>query len=122
MRLLNLKDKLSRIMKSENIVRKTTRGCEKSRRVHTHLLFLPRSVRVCSVKGDSLQPSELQPSRRLCPWNFPGKNTGVGCHFLLQGIFPTRDQTCVSCLSFIGRWILHHSGTWETAASLMCGI
>ena len=23
----------------------------------------------------------------LCPWNFPGKNTGVGCHFLLQGIF-----------------------------------
>ena len=26
----------------------------------------------------------------LCPWSFPGKNIGVGCHFLLQGIFPTR--------------------------------
>ena len=26
----------------------------------------------------------------LCPWNFPWKNTGVGCHFLLQGIFPTQ--------------------------------
>ena len=26
----------------------------------------------------------------LCPWNSPGKNTGVGCHFLLQGIFPTQ--------------------------------
>ena len=26
----------------------------------------------------------------LCPWSFPGKNTGVGCHFLLQGIFPTQ--------------------------------
>ena len=25
----------------------------------------------------------------LCHWDFPGKNTGVGCHFLLQGIFPT---------------------------------
>ena len=25
----------------------------------------------------------------LCPWDSPGKNTGVGCHFLLQGIFPT---------------------------------
>ena len=25
-----------------------------------------------------------------CPWNFPGKNTGVGCHFLLQGIFLTQ--------------------------------
>ena len=28
--------------------------------------------------------------RLLCPWNSPGKNTGVGCHFLLQGIFPSQ--------------------------------
>ena len=28
----------------------------------------------------------MQPSRLLCPWDFPGKNTGVGCHSLLQGI------------------------------------
>ena len=27
----------------------------------------------------------------LCPWNFPGKNTRAGCHFLLQGIFPTQE-------------------------------
>ena len=27
----------------------------------------------------------------LGPWDFPGKNTGVGCHFLLQGIFPTQE-------------------------------
>ena len=26
-------------------------------------------------------------ARLLCPWDFPGRNTGVGCHFLLQGIF-----------------------------------
>ena len=26
----------------------------------------------------------------ICPWDFPGKNTGVGCHFFLQGIFPTQ--------------------------------
>ena len=26
----------------------------------------------------------------LCPWDFPGKNTGVGCHFLLQDVFPTQ--------------------------------
>ena len=32
----------------------------------------------------------LQPTRLLCPWNSPGKNTGVGCHFLLPGIFPTQ--------------------------------
>ena len=30
---------------------------------------------------------ELQPSRILCPWDFPDKNTGVGCHFFLQEIF-----------------------------------
>ena len=30
--------------------------------------------------------------RTLCPWNFPGKNTGVGCHFLLQGIFLTQGS------------------------------
>ena len=39
---------------------------------------------------------ELQPSRLLCPRDFPGKNTGVGCHFLLQGIFPTQGSN--SCL------------------------
>ena len=43
-----------------------------------------------SVVYDSLQPHGLQPTRLLCPRNFPGKNTGVGCHFLLQGIFPTQ--------------------------------
>ena len=35
-----------------------------------------------------LQPHGLQPARLLCPWNFPGKNPGVGCHFLLQGDLP----------------------------------
>ena len=34
---------------------------------------------------------ELQPARLLCPWDSPGKNTGVGCHFLLQGNFPTQE-------------------------------
>ena len=38
----------------------------------------------------SLQPHGLKPNRLLCPWIFPGKNTGVGCHFLLQGIFQTQ--------------------------------
>ena len=38
-----------------------------------------------SVMSDSLQPRGLYPSRLLHPWDSPGKNTGVGCHFLLQG-------------------------------------
>ena len=36
-----------------------------------------------------LRPHGLWPARLLCPWNSPGKNTGMGCHFLLQGIFLT---------------------------------
>ena len=39
-----------------------------------------------------MRPHELQPTRVLCPWDFPGKNTGVGCHFLLQGISPTQGS------------------------------
>ena len=40
--------------------------------------------------SDSLSAHGLQPARLHRPWNFPGKNAGVGCHFLLQGIFPTQ--------------------------------
>ena len=43
---------------------------------------------VTSVVSDSLWPHGLQPARLLCPWDSPGKNTGVGCHALLQGILP----------------------------------
>ena len=46
----------------------------------------------CSVVSESLQPHGLKPTRLLCPWDFPGKNTGVGCHFLLQGIFLTQGS------------------------------
>ena len=37
-----------------------------------------------SIMSDSVWPHELQPTRLLCPWDSPGKNTGVGCHFLLK--------------------------------------
>ena len=37
-----------------------------------------------------LRPHSLWPTRLFCPWDFPGKNTGVGYHFLLQGIFPSQ--------------------------------
>ena len=45
-----------------------------------------------SVVSDSLWSYGLYPTRLLCPWNSPGKITGVGCHFLLQGIFPTQGS------------------------------
>ena len=37
-------------------------------------------------------PMDCSPPRLLCPWNSPGKSTGVGCHFLLQGIFLTQGS------------------------------
>ena len=54
------------------------------------------------------QPHEQQPARFLCLWNFPGKNTGVGCHFFLQGISWTQglNPHLLSLLHF--RWILYH--------------
>ena len=45
-----------------------------------------------SVMSDSLQPCGLWPARLLCPWNFPGKDTGEGCHFLFQEIIVTRGH------------------------------
>ena len=39
-----------------------------------------------------LQPHGLWPTRLHCQWDFSGKNTGVGCHALLQGIFPTQGS------------------------------
>ena len=43
-----------------------------------------------SVVSDSLRPHGLWPAKFLCPWNSPGKNTGVDSYSLLQGIFQTQ--------------------------------
>ena len=56
------------------------------------------------VVSDSLWPHGLQFTRLLCPWSFPGKDAGVGCHFLLQGIFPTPGSHHISSTS---RWALY---------------
>ena len=55
-----------------------------------------------SVVSDCLRPHGLQPARLPCPWDSPGKNTGLGCHALLQGIFPTQrfNPKLLSVLDF----------------------
>ena len=45
----------------------------------------------CSVMSDSLQSHGLKPTRLLYLWNFPGKHTGVGCHFLLRSTGQTKN-------------------------------
>ena len=46
----------------------------------------------------------------LCSWDFSGRNTGMSCHFLLQGIFPTQGSNSNILL---GSWILYHGATWD---------
>ena len=57
---------------------------------------------VCPVVSDSLKPYGLQPTRLLSPRNSPGKNTGVGCYFLLQGLFP--DSGSIPCFLCLLHW------------------
>ena len=47
---------------------------------HTAAASAAESLQSCPT----LRPHRRQPTRLLCPWDSPGKNTGVGCHFLLQ--------------------------------------
>ena len=60
-----------------------------------------KCVCVCSFVcvSNYLQLHGLKPSGLLCPLNFPGNNTGAGCHFLLQGIVPTQGLNPCSPVS-----------------------
>ena len=51
----------------------------------------------------------------LCPWDFPGKNTGVGCHFLLQGIFQTQGSNPCLLHWQVNSFPLSHHGSPESA-------
>ena len=55
---------------------------------------------VASVVSDSVRPHRRQPTRLPCPWDSPGKNTGVGCHFLLQCMKEKNEsEVAQSCLT-----------------------
>ena len=49
-------------------------------------------ARVVAQSCLTLRPHGLSPARLFCPWNSPGKNTGVGSHSLFQGIFLTQGS------------------------------
>ena len=82
-----------------------------------YIFFMYVCVCMCSLVSDSLWPHGLLPSRRLSPWDFLGKNTGVCCDFLLQGFFPTQGlnphpQCLLHC-----RHLLHH---WAMKEAHVC--
>ena len=68
-----------------------------------------RACQVASVASDSLQPYGLQPVRLLCPWDSPGKNTGVGCPAFPQGIFltdPGIERVSLTSPAMVGGFFL----------------
>ena len=50
--------------------------------------------------SDSVRPHRQQPTRLPCSWDSPGKNTGVGCHFLLQCMKVKSEMKVLSCVRF----------------------
>ena len=75
--------------------------------LHIYLKVKVKSL----VVSDSLRPHGLQPTRRLHSWDFPGKSTGVGCHFLFWEIFPTQglNPGLLHCTQMLYR--LSHQGS-----------
>ena len=67
--------------------------CETPKPIAYEHLIVTKTTCVlsCSAVSDFLLAHGLYPARLLCPWHFSGKNTGVGCQLLLQGIFPTQE-------------------------------
>ena len=86
---------------------------EKEMATHSSILATAHEVIKKSDMTERLDLiwSDLDCHPRLhCPWDFPGKNTGVGCHFLLQMIFSTQGLNLGQLLA---RQILYHWVTWE---------
>ena len=73
-------------------------------------------VSVAETCPTVLSPHGLQPTRLLCPWGFPGKNAGVGCYFLLQGIFLTQGSNLESP-TLAGKFLTteHHGSPWSSS-------
>ena len=73
----------------------------------------------CLTMSISLRPRGLQPSRPVCPWDSPGKNTGVGCHSISRAPFQPRDGTCI-----VGRfftvWATPEMRSWQQRVAPPC--
>ena len=67
--------------------------------------------------SNSLGPNGLQPTRLLCPWDSPGKNTGVGCRTLLQRIFLIQGSNLCLMSPAWGGGFFTTSTAWEVAGS-----
>ena len=84
-------------------------------KVHSTCVFLFKTpgvgrgraslVLAAAAKSDSVRPHRRQPTRLSHPWDSPGKNTGVGCHFLLQCMkVKSESEVARSCPTVVTPW------------------
>ena len=76
-----------------------------------HAQSLQLSLTLCELM-------DCSPPGSSCPWDSPGKNTEVGCHALLQGIFPTQEWN--PCLLHCRQILYTYWGTWEALVPFYC--
>ena len=79
-------------------------------------LWGPGPICMCAVAQLCPTLYRLWPARLLCPWNSPGKNTGVGCHLILLGIQPSWDSNLhlLCLLHWQGDSLpMHDPGSWS---------
>ena len=74
-------------------------------RTPTSTAVVVENCLVAKLYPTLLRPHGLWPASLLCLWDFLGKNTRVGCHFLLQGNFPTQGP---NPRLLLGKWVLYH--------------
>ena len=101
-----------------------------------HIMLSSCCCEVTSVVSDSVQPHRQQPTRLPCPWDSPGKNTGVGCHCLLRFYCPIKwqkqNKICIdnhSCFKCAELKIMHknrlevclHVNSWWSRNDGMMG-
>ena len=100
-------------VKERTCVREKERECVWERKRETDREWLC----VCVL---TLQPPGLQLARLLCPWDFPSKNTRVGCHFLPEGIFPTQQSNppLLHWRQILNRWATREALVYTIEASV----
>ena len=96
----------NRKMKSEDLIPVLMANLQQRSKL-TH--FTPIHVLCCccfaSVVSDSVRPHRWQPTRLRHPWDSPGKNSGVGCHFLLQCMkVKSESEVAQSSLTLATPW------------------
>ena len=78
--------------------------------------MLPEGLCVCAQSLQVVQlcnPMDCSPPGSSCPWDSPGKDTGAGCHALLQGIFPTQGSNPGLMFPALAGGFLTTIATWE---------